>query len=208
MIEQVRRSTRVFSLVLLLVWLAGCATPSPPSRFYRLQGTLPPAAMPQSRIPGQSLPLIGVGPVQLASYLDRPQMVERSTPHRLKLHEFDRWAGPLQENAIQVLSDVMQRELAGAQVIGYPWHSSVRPDYEVVVTINRFERQGGRVRLEAGWTLLAQPQGRLVRLGRQPFESAVGSGDIEAMVAAASATLEQLGRTLAAELAPLLPPQR
>jgi uncharacterized lipoprotein YmbA len=204
MIEKVRRSTRMLSLVLLLVWLAGCATPSQPSRFYRLESALPTAAMPQPGVAGQSLPLIGIGPVQLASYLDRPQMVERSTRHRLRLHEFDRWAGTLQENAIQVLSDVMQRELSGAQVIGYPWHSSVRPDYEVVVTINRFERQGGRVRLEAGWTLLAQPQGRLVRLGRQPFETEVGGGDIEAMVAAASTALEQLGRSLAAELAPLL----
>jgi uncharacterized lipoprotein YmbA len=103
-----------------------------------------------------------------------------------------------------VLRNQLQRELTGAQVIGYPWHSSVRPDYEVVLSINRFERQGGRIRLEAGWILLAQPQGRLVRLGRQPFEAAVEGGDMEAAVAAASAALEQLGRTLAAELAPLL----
>jgi hypothetical protein len=204
MIEKVRRSTRMLSPVLLLVWLAGCTTPSQPSRFYRLESTLASAAMPQSTIPGQSLPLIGIGPVQLARYLDQPQMIERSTPHRLKLHEFDRWAGTLQENAIQVLSDVMQRELAGAQVIGYPWHSSVRPDYEVVLTISRLERQGSSVRLEAGWTLLAQPEEKLVQLGRQPFEVEVEGSDMEAMVAAASAALEQLGRTLAAELAPLL----
>ncbi|MGD8910899.1 MAG: PqiC family protein [Chromatiales bacterium] len=199
MIEKVPAA--VLSLALLL---AGCATPSPPSRFYRLEGGSPPPAMPQPGVPGQTLPLIGLGPVQLASYLDRPQMVERSTLHRLKLHEFDRWGGTLQENAIQVLRNQLQRELTGAQVIGYPWHSSVRPDYEVVLSINRFERQGGRIRLEAGWILLAQPQGRLVRLGRRPFEAAVEGGDMEAAVAAASAALEQLGRTLADELAPLL----
>jgi uncharacterized lipoprotein YmbA len=74
MIEKVPAA--VLSLALLL---AGCATPSPPSRFYRLEGGSPPPAMPQPGVPGQTLPLIGLGPVQLASYLDRPQMVERST---------------------------------------------------------------------------------------------------------------------------------
>lgn len=199
-----RRNPRWFVPVLLLVWLTGCAAPSPPSRFYRLESTAPSTAMPQPQVPSESLPLIGVGPVRLANYLDRPQLVERSSPHRLKMHEFDRWAGTLQENTLQVLSEVMQRELSVAQVIGYPWHSSVRPDYEVAVTIIRFERLGERLRLEARWTLVDQPQGRLIRLGRRPFETLVEGNDMEDLVRAASVALEQLGQVLATELAPLL----
>jgi hypothetical protein len=102
--------------------------------------------------------LIGVGPVQLAGYLVRPQIVTRSTAYRLTLHEFDRWAGTLQENTVQVLRDALQRELPDAQVIGHPWHSGVRPDYQLLLSINRFEREGGRV-----------------RLGRLPFEATVDS---------------------------------
>ncbi|MEJ2394135.1 MAG: PqiC family protein [Candidatus Thiodiazotropha sp.] len=203
---RVKRVIRLLLLTLLPVWLAGCASPSQPSRFYRLDSVLPPMAMPQPVMSGQNLPIIGVGPVELASYLDRPQIVERTTPHRLQLYEFDRWAGTLQENALQVVSEVMQQALGRAQVVSYPWHSSVRPDYELVLTINRFERQGEKVRLESRWTLVAQPQGRLVKLGRQPFEAPVDGSDMEATVAAASAALEQLGRVLAEELAPLLTP--
>jgi uncharacterized protein len=204
---RVRHLIRLLVLTLLPIWLAGCASPSQPSRFYRLESALPPMAMPQPVMSGQNLPIIGVGPVELASYLDRPQIVERTTPHRLQLYEFDRWAGTLQENALQVVTEVMQQALGGAQVVGYPWHSSVRPDYELVLTINRFERQEGRVRLESRWTLVAQPQGRLVKLGRQLFEAPVDGSDMEATVAAASAALEQLGQLLASELAPLLVPQ-
>lgn len=208
MIGKVTAFTRLMTQVLLLAWLTGCASPSQPSRFYRLESTSPPEAMPQPEVPGQTLPLVGVGPVRLASYLDRPQMVERSTPHRLRLHEFDRWAGTLQENAVELLSEVIQRELVGVQVVGYPWHSSVRPDYEVVLSIKRFERQGNRLQLVARWTLVAQPQGRLVRLGQQRFETPVEDKEMETAVAAASAVLEQLGRTLAEELVPLLTSQR
>jgi uncharacterized lipoprotein YmbA len=208
MMEKVQRSIRVISLLLLMIWLVGCTTPSQPSRFYRLESTTALAAMPQPGAPGQSLPLIGVGPVQLAGYLDRPQMVERSSSHRLRLREFDRWAGTLQENTIQVLIDVLQRELDMAQVVAYPWHGSVRPEYEVVVAINRFERQGARVRLDASWTLVAQPHGQLVNLGRQSFETPVSGSDVEDVVAAASLALEQLGRILATELESLPSLQR
>jgi uncharacterized lipoprotein YmbA len=208
MIEQMHRSIHILSLVLLLFWLVGCATPSPPSRFYRMESSSAPTGMPQPGISTQSLPLIGIGPVQLASYLDRPQMVERSTPYRLKLHEFDRWAGTLQENIVQVLNEVIQRELEMAQVVAYPWHSSVRPGYEVVLRINRFERQVDRLRLQARWILIVQPQGQLVGLDQQLFEAPIEDNDMEAVVAAASAALEQLGHAIAEDLAPLQAGQR
>ncbi len=195
----------VFSAAL---WLSGCATPTQPSRFYRMESLSPPIAMPQPSTPDQSLPLVGIGPVQLASYLDRPQIVERSTRYRLTLHEFDRWAGNLQENTVQLLRDVIQRDLRGAQVIGYPWSSGVSTDYEVLVTIDRFERQGMTMKLEAGWTLIEQPGGRSVSLGQQSFEAPLAGSGMEDLVAAASAVLEQLGGALAGELENRLSPPR
>ena len=63
---------RLITLLLMLILLAGCASPSPPSRFYRLETTQPPVAMPQPVVSGEVLPIVGVGPVELASYLDRP----------------------------------------------------------------------------------------------------------------------------------------
>ncbi len=206
--QRANRALLYLILLPLLILLVGCASPSQPSRFYRLESDSPSLAMPQSMMPGQTLPLVGVGPVQLASYLDRPQIIERSGRHRLELHEFDRWAGTLQENTVQVVSAVLQQALGNqAQVIGYPWHSAVRPDYELVLRIHRFERQGERIRLDARWILLAQPAGRPLRLGRQPFEVSVEGGGMEAAVAAASIALERLAETLAEELTPLLAPQ-
>ncbi len=197
----------IFRLGLLIpvaIWLTGCASPTQPSRFYRLESLSPPTPMPQAAEVDRPLPRVGIGPVQLASYLDRPQIVERSTPYRLTLNEFDRWAGTLQENMVQLLQDVVQRKLPGAQIIGYPWHSGVRPDYEVRVTIDRFERQGMKMRLEAGWALIEQPAGRPVRLGRHSFDTPIEDSGMEGIVAAASAVLVQLADTLANELEPRL----
>jgi uncharacterized lipoprotein YmbA len=192
----------------LLLFLAGCASPSQPSRFYRLEspGTLP--QMPQSVLGGEQLSVVGVGPVSLAGYLNRPQIVESQGAHRLSLHEFDRWAGTLQENTLQVLSDVMQDQLPQAQVLPYPWHSRVEPDFEVVLNISQFERQGDRMILRARWTLLGQARGRQIGLGGEGFETRLAGSDMSAMAAAASEALAQLAQRIASELRPLLAPQR
>ena len=202
------KPVRLITIAAVLLFLAGCASPTQPSRFYRLEspGALP--RMPQSVLGAESLPVIGVGPVRLAGYLDRPQIIESQGPHRLRLHEFDRWAGTLQENSLQVLSDVMQEALPLAQVLPYPWHSRVRPDYEVVLTVSRFERQGDRVVLQARWTLLKEGRERQLALGAEAFETPLAGNDMEAMAAAASQVLSELARRIAGELSPLLAAQR
>lgn len=190
---------RLMALV-LLASLLGCTAPSPPSRFYRLDSQEIGTVMPQRHPAGESLPLVGVGPLRLASYLDRPQIVERQSPHRLTLHEFDRWGGSLQENMLQVLTNILQKELSQSQVIGFPWHSGVEPDYEVLLYISRFERQGDRIQLQARWSLMQREGRRLIHLDQSSIETQVDGFGIESSVAAASEAVQILAREIAAQL--------
>jgi uncharacterized lipoprotein YmbA len=89
-----------------LALLTGCSTTSQSSRFYLmspLQETLEQSRMITTQ------PLLGISSVGLADYLDRPQILVRNGPHRLELNEFDRWAGPLQENLRSVLSRSLEQ---------------------------------------------------------------------------------------------------
>jgi uncharacterized lipoprotein YmbA len=187
-------------VLVLLGSLLGCTAPSPPSRFYRLDSQSIGTVIPQASPAGKSLPLVGVGPVRLASYLDRPQIVERQSPHRLTLHEFDRWGGTLQENMVQVLTNIMQKELRQSQVIGFPWHSGVEPDYEVLLYISRFERQGDRIQLQARWSLVERESRRLMHLDQSAIETQVDGLGIASSVAAASEAVQILAREIAAQL--------
>lgn len=69
--------------------LTGCAD-SQPTRFY----TLSPLAAALGSTPPTLLPdvTVGVGPVTLPPYLDRPQLVTRAGGNRVVLAEFDSWA--------------------------------------------------------------------------------------------------------------------
>src|SRR6266540_6222252 len=87
------------ALVAALIGLGACA--STPSRFYILN-TLPVSEMTPATAAERG-PVIGVGPITLPKYLDRPQIVTRASRNQLTLGEFDRWAESLQENFSSVL---------------------------------------------------------------------------------------------------------
>jgi uncharacterized lipoprotein YmbA len=189
----------IFTLFLALL-LSGCAgAPSQPTRFYRLDGELGKAETISLK-PQLGEQLIGIGPIKLAAYLDRPQIVERQTRHRLRLREFDHWAGSLQGNIMQVIAERMRQRLTGMRVIAYPWHGSIRPDYEVLLNIYRFEREGDRFWLHLRWSLARSSDDRLLEMQRIVIQEPLQGSDVEAGVAAAHRAVGQLAERITASI--------
>ena len=91
------------AMVLAMLLLAACGT-SEPSRLYTLSAL--PDRSEGAAVARAATPAVGVGPVTLPQYLDRPQIVERTGPNRLEIAEFDRWAGDLKKNLEQVLARI------------------------------------------------------------------------------------------------------
>src|ERR671924_270261 len=127
---------RALVLALMAVPLGGwlivedCA--SQPSRFYLLSaGPNTDTASPETS--GQQGPTIGVGPVTLPRYVDRPQIVTRTGPYEIKLAEFDRWAEALDANFTRVLADNLSLLLPTARVVMSPWPRATPLDYQVTV---------------------------------------------------------------------------
>ncbi|PVV14297.1 MAG: hypothetical protein B6D77_03485 [gamma proteobacterium symbiont of Ctena orbiculata] len=189
----------IFALCLSLLFTGCAGTSSQPTRFYRLDGQLEKAqTISLKPLPGQQL--VGIGPVSLAGYLDRPQIVERQSPHRLALNDFDHWAGSLQENIVQVITDQLRQKLVDMQVISYPWHGSIRPDYEVLLRISRFDRESGRVWLQLRWTLVRRADNKLLEMQQLVIEEPARGGSVEAGVAAANRAVGQLAERIAATI--------
>jgi uncharacterized protein len=91
------------TLGLCLMALGGCAS-TQAARFYVLSalpggGTASPGAAAERGL------AIGVGPVTLPKYLDRPQIVTFTSPYALNVAEFDRWAEPLESTFVRVLAE-------------------------------------------------------------------------------------------------------
>ncbi len=188
--------------------LAGCAV-SDPTQYY----TLGPAAAgsvesranastPRSVVAGTGTVTIGVGPVIVPSYLDRSQIVTRTSADQVELSMFHRWAEPLADGIARILAEEIGARVPSERIVMFPWRGTVARaiQYQVVVAVVRFDgRPGGDVTLDTRWRILGRDGDELAFRRSTVVEAAAGPG-YERMVAAMARALVALGREMAAEI--------
>jgi len=181
---------------ILLILLAGCAS-TEPSRFYTLTPMPGSDAKILSQAESQDVS-IGVGPVRMPDYLDRQPIVTTSRQHKVKLAEFDRWAGSLKDDFSRVLSENLSILLSTNRVCLFPWRGSMAIDYQVEVEVIQFDGElGGNVSLIARWTVIGGKDNKVLIMKKTSFTEPAGSSGYEAMVAAQSRALMHLSRDIA-----------
>jgi hypothetical protein len=145
---------QAFLAGLMLLTLAGCGT-SEPSRLYTLSGL--PFTAGSIQPASTSALAIGIGPVTLPLYLDRPQIVRRTSPNRLEIAEFDRWAEPLSNTVPRILAENIGLLLLSEKVYVLPRRRRLPLDLTVEVDISSFEPMSdGTAVLAASWHIFAQ----------------------------------------------------
>ncbi len=191
-------------LLVSLTILAGCAS-SQPSRFYVLSSLSGPAQ--PSRTPAGVAPLtIGVGPVNVPDYLDRIQIVTRTTMNTLELAEFDRWAEPLDRSLPRILVENLNSRLPGNTIVPFPWQGSTRPDYQVAIELTQLDGVlGQQAWLEARWTVLASGGKQVLGRGNAHLSETVGKPSYEALVSAWSKALAGLSGEIATTIQTVVP---
>ena len=181
---------------LLLLLLAGCAT-TPPPRFYLLT-TLPEATeKPIGEIAEEVV--IGVGPVRLANYLDRPQIVTRQDGNRLQVNEFDRWGETLDSSVARIVAQNLSQLLRTSSVVHYPWERAVNPGYQVTIDLLTLDLHlDGRLELSAQWRVIGDDGRLLRRIDRTHYrEQQLPSADFADRAAAVSRGIGRLSEEIA-----------
>jgi len=141
------RRTLLTALALAPV-LYGCSTTAP-TRFYVLS-TIPDKA--EGTAANVS---VGVGPINLPQYLDRPQIVTRLSSNQLVVGEFDQWGGQLDDNFARTLAGNLSVLLQTDQVQLYPWKDEASLTYAVTVDVINFEQDvDGSSLLDVYWSLI------------------------------------------------------
>jgi uncharacterized lipoprotein YmbA len=191
--------SRWTAAALLLAALAtGCAGVSAPTRFYSLAPTV--AAEPVAERP----PGLAVGPVLVADYLRRPQIVTRLAGTRLALADFDQWVEAFDIMFPRVLAENLGAALGTDRISLTPVPRDMRVDHQVEVDVVRFDAtQGGEVVLDALWRVYGRDGERLQQQSRSVITRAlpaVGENGIvyDAIVVAMSEATGELAQTIAA----------
>lgn len=183
---------------LLLTALAGCA-PGQPTRYYTLSTASEPAAAPRS---GQGL-AIGLGPLTLPQYLDRPDIVTRAGANQMRLGDFSQWAEPLEPLLTRIMAEDLYALTGAKDVIPIPQRGDLPLDRVVEVDVARFDAdEGGEVKLDARWRVYRGDGETLVASGRsQVAEQGAAVPDYDAIVAAMSRAVGRLSAEIAAGIA-------
>lgn len=189
---------------MLLMVLAGCAASTEPSRFYRL--TPMPGSDPKvlSEKAGQGVS-VGVGPVEIPDYLDRPQIVTSSNRNKIKIAEFDRWSGSLKDNFGRVLSENLSILLSTDRVFLFPWRGAISVDYHIGVEVIQFDGElDGNASLTVRWAIFGGNDKKMLVMKRSNLTEPTGARGYEALVAAQSRALGRLSRDIAVAIMNIL----
>jgi uncharacterized protein len=184
--------------------LTGCSLLAPvpdQSRFFLLTPMAPGDASSQINQENTRGLVLGLGPIKLPDYLERGEIVTRVEPNRVQFSENDHWAEPLKNNFTRVLSQNLSTLLGTQQIISFPWYSSVRIDYQIAITVDRFECDAqGNGRLAARWSVNDPHSGRILDRGESDLSAQCG-GSVDQGVAGLSQALGGFSRQIATAVA-------
>jgi uncharacterized lipoprotein YmbA len=184
-------------VVIAAVFLCGCASPSP--RFYTLTPIQNEVAYKGASQSHRAV--IGIGPIKMAEYLENSKIVTRPGDNQVVKAEFDRWAGSLKNNFINVLAEDIGFFLPSAQILLYPFRTPEPVDYQVMVDVIRFDGQLGQaVWLDSRWTIVAGPENKLIKTHPSSIVEPVTGSTYGDLVAAESRALGKLSQEIARAL--------
>lgn len=179
----------------LALLLSACGGHSP-MRFYMLEA---PLAKANHESLSNKNTVIGLGPIHMPEYLDRPQMVVAIGENQYQFDEKNRWAERLDQNLSRVLAQQLATDLGIEQVVRHPWAQRQTIDYQITLDVLAFHQTtSGENRLSAQWQLKRQEQTLLSKR----FECSINAdaSQTAAMVKAQSQCVGQLGGAMVTEL--------
>lgn len=134
--------------------LSGClSTTTTDTRFYVLN----PFDRAQTLVGesgGNGSLSVEVVSLRLPQYLERPQIVTRSSGNRLELSEYHQWGGNLGKDMSRVLAKNLSQLLNTPHIAMAPHRPLDPPDFRIDLEVMQFERDfDGRVVLSVQWRL-------------------------------------------------------
>ncbi|MGR8998194.1 MAG: PqiC family protein [Gammaproteobacteria bacterium] len=174
---------------------------SKPMQFYMLNAD--PGVAGTVRSVSTQGPVIGLGPIRIPEYLNRPQMIVAVSDNQYRLSENHRWAERLDQNISLALFKSLPRQIGTDSIVRYPWSQRQTIDYQVGIDILEFNVDvNGQSRLIAQWFIKHKDKPVIDK--RSVYQFPASTTDYEVMVKAQSQCLTKLGQEIAGTLRHLM----
>jgi len=198
-----RRATP-FAFFLLL--LPGCIfiPRSPTPRFYTLQSIKETRDAVLTDASSLANAVIGIGPVTLPGYFNRPQIVTKNSDNTIEFAQFDRWAEPLDEAMVRIIAQNFSILLPKINIEIFPWNSAIPVRYQVIMEVIGLDcKLDGEAVLLMQWSILDAQAKSMLLTKRSDYRKSLGMPNYSNLVQAISEILESVSREIAGALTEL-----
>ncbi|MDN3637584.1 PqiC family protein [Simiduia curdlanivorans] len=139
----------VFILLLACVALSSCKSVAPKT-FYLLGDSQWLAPAPEAEVNV----LVGIGPIELAGFLNRPQLVYQGQDGAIHVATGHVWAEPLEKGVARTLGMKLTAQNPARAFVYFPWRQDSKPEKSVRVQIHNIFRAAETVGLQATWVVV------------------------------------------------------
>ena len=172
---------------------------SPTPRFYML--SFIDKTQVSKKINISPVVLIGVGPVKIPEYLDRPQMVTKDKEGILKFDEFDRWGESLDLGLARLIREDLTVILPGSKLTLYPWNPSIAVKYQVIVEVVQLDSELDKeMFLVVQWTIIDVQNSKVVIIKRSEFHQPINPQNYAGLAQTLSTACASLSSQIAQAL--------
>jgi uncharacterized lipoprotein YmbA len=176
------------------ILLSACGS-SPASRYYLLEEQVVPSTNPAAE------PLVvRVGPIRMARYVQRPQIVTRLNDTEVSIAEYDRWAEPLEQGFQRVLTNNLADDLGSPRVheFGSGYNGDPFLKYRVSASIMRFDvDENNTATLDVQWALAGKQDDEAYLVERSLFTLQAASTSYSDRAIAMSQLIAVFSQTIA-----------
>jgi len=157
-----------------------------PSQFYVLDATATSSSSEAKTL------RLGVGPILIPGYINRPQITTKSESAELIYAEFERWAEPMDEMFTRTLTHNITISTGSNSIISYPWPSNASLNKTLTAKIIKFENNmHGDALLIIQWQILNMNDKQQASSIYSEYHSTAKSSDYPDRVSALNDTVKQ-----------------
>jgi len=143
---------RIIIFIGLCSLIAACQH-SPKKNYYYLTPQANAEKSDAQNNSGSVLQLIGIGPVEVADYLNRSQIIDNQTDNTLNMSENAYWAESLDKSIARVVAQNLTQLNNSRSFVNFPWRNDSRPHYSLRLRVDNLARTGGNATINATWEL-------------------------------------------------------
>ena len=192
--KQSYKLSHLLGCAFICAMVTACVHDAKPVEFYRLSADVGLKQNAKFAVNSKEL-IVGLGPVRIPEYLNRPQMMVAISDNQYSVSEEHRWAEKLDQNILLALYKALPAQLNTEHVLRYPWSQRQDINYQVSIDILDLTIDAqGQSQFMAQWSIKLKDKASVDK--RFECSLPASSSDYALMVKVQSECLTQLGQAI------------